>query len=264
MHVTVPVGPIPDLKQRLRNMKDTKRSKGRAFARGCIHDIHLKTKIVDLLSASIPSINRSTFASYIFSEVGKDRRVYTWAIHTPDREQDVLAALVFRKHPNVSLIELMWIATDLNYRGEGYGTDLLQYLLHDWYESGNSDYVITHADISAVPFFSRFRFEDSVPFPRDLYDPWIDKYSQSRLLCLKLRRPLGSVSRISGFQSVQILVRMDNVERYPSQVWADGIILAKLNDNDILVQYPFMLRMYEEILSVDSRRLRLGFSSVWL
>lgn len=264
MHVSVQAGLFSEILHSEHDKGESKRVKGPSLNLGCIHDTHLKMKTVDLLSSSIPSISRTLFASYIFAENGKDRRIYTWAIHTSGRDPDVMAGIVFRKHTHISLVELMWIATDVNYRGEGYGTHLLRALLEDWFESGNYDYVMTYADISAVPFFRRLGFEESVPFPRDLYDPWVDKYSQSTLLCFRRKRSIlpEQIFESGRNRSVHVLVWMDNVERFPSQVWVPAIILMVfINGQDLLVQYSYMQRIFHEILSVDSRRLKVDSST---
>ncbi len=261
MHVLLPGGTQPEFMIRAEKTHDTKRHHGFSFTRKCIHDAYIKSKAVDLLSLSIPSIDRSIFASYIFSELGRERRIHTWGIYTSGKEQDVIAVVVFRKHAHISLIELMWIAIDANYRGEGYGTDMLQYLFRDWYEGGSFDYITTFSDVSAVGFFERFGFQASVPFPRDLYDPWIDKYSHSRLLCLPLRRVNHLISYRREHTQILILVCIDNAERFPSQTWVEGIILVDFS-SDVLVQYPFSQRVFQEILSVHSHRLKVGPSQV--
>ena len=240
---------------------NSKRISNPTFACKCIHDTESKLKVVRLLSSSIPSINKSVFESYILSEFGKDRRIYTWGIYTGGRDPEMVAAAVFRRHSHVSIIELMWMATDPSFRAEGFGTELVNNLAKDWYESGLCDYVLTFADISAVGFFERLGFLDAVPFPRDLWDPWIDKYSRSRLLCLPLRTIDGFEGRSEVHQSVNVLVYVDNIESLTPQVWVNGVVLAGSN-TAVLVQYSYMQKTYQEYLSTDSRRLRENDSSV--
>jgi N-acetylglutamate synthase-like GNAT family acetyltransferase len=258
MHILIPVRKANELhsKSLFGSRKyDSRRICSPTYVCKRIHDTDMKSKVVRLLSSSIPSIEKSLFESYILSELGRDRRIHTWGIYTCGRYPELVAAAVFRRHSHVSIIELMWIATDPSFRKEGFGTELITSLTNDWYDSGLCDYVLTFADISAVGFFERIGFQDSLPFPRDLWDPWIDKYSRSRMLCLPLRKIDFFKNRVERSKPVAILVYVDNIESFTPQIWVNGVVLVDSN-TVVLVQYSYLQKTYQEVLSRGSHRLR--------
>jgi N-acetylglutamate synthase-like GNAT family acetyltransferase len=226
-----------------------------------LHDLDMKTRAVDLLAASIPSIDRTIFESYILSDMAKERHIHTWAILENGRDAGMISVVVFRKHCPVSIIELMWVATHEPYRSDGFGSEIIDRMAEDWYKLGVGDYVLTHADISAVGFFRRLGFQEFVPFPRDLSDPWIDKYSQSQLMCLSLMKFDPAEDYEASNLPLQILVFVDNVDRSAAHIWVDAIVLKDFQQR-VLVQYSYMQRIYHEILPCVSRRLKFNFSSV--
>lgn len=218
-------------------------------------DVETKLEAEKVLSNGISSISRDCIRDCVFSKHER-ARFHTWGLCAKGTDRVlVLSATVFRRHQKIGLIELSLIATDRNSRGSGHGTKLLHHMLRMWRSEG-FEYVLTFADVNAVPFFESVGFRSDIPVPRDLYDCWIDKYSHSILMCFSLHKP-GSIENItSELESVEILVFMDNVDRRPAERWVKGVV-TDTDDTNVRVVYSYNLRTYSEWLPEESIRIRL-------
>jgi GNAT superfamily N-acetyltransferase len=208
-----------------------------------------------LLSEAISSIDRATISRYVFSPAARSRKIHTWAIVPREAKPSVKSVAVFREHQHVSIIELIFVATASEYRGEGYGSFLINSLISKWTETESVTYVLTYADISAIRFFKSIGFTHEVPFPRDLIDPWIDKYSGSLLMVYQIIRVKKQPSISSLPKMVKVLVFKDNTDRFAEELWCTAVVLSS-KDCIICVQYAYMHRIYTEYLPIFSPRLR--------
>ncbi len=216
-------------------------------------DFQSKNSAVELVCNSIPSLSTDHVHSSVFRSVGGSK-VHTWGIVTRDRRQKLLSTIVFRKHSRLEIVELLYIATNYEHRGFGFGRHLLDELISIWKDEGYS-YVLTHADLSASGFFERLSFNMSTPFPRDLFDAWVDKYSKSVLMCRALYEPGLYDDESRTYKLVSILIASENTDKSPVETWVCGSLLYE-SDDIVMVQYSFHQRLYTEILHYCSKRLQ--------
>ena len=219
----------------------------------CLYDEISKTRACEILSESIPSLCPSLITRCVFSQSERSK-VHTWALTTRGSRPDIISTVVFRRHARLSFVELIYIATATGSRGDGFGKYFLQSMIDKWLLDSMS-HVITHADLSAVPFFEKMGFSTTIPFPRDFYEPWVDKYSKSVLMCLSLYEISipRQISKPGGL--VKVLIQMDNVDKYAKEIWVDGFVIHD-NEDVTIIQYSYQQRTYNEVLPVESIRLK--------
>jgi len=220
-----------------------------------IFDAETKSEATRVLATGISSISRDCIEACVFSKHERSG-FHTWALCARGvHGAQVLSTVVFRRHAKVSIIELGLIATDRDWRGSGYGSKLIHHMLQTWKGEGY-EYVVTFADLTAVPFFESVGFRSHIPVPRDLFDCWIDKYSQSVLMCFCMHHPMLTDVITSDTEPVEVLVFMDNVDRRPSERWVKGVV-TDVQGERVRVTYSYELRTYSEWLPEESIRLRL-------
>jgi hypothetical protein len=220
-----------------------------------ILDSESKSEAVVILSDGISSIPVSSIQSCVFS-TSERCRFHTWGLFARDDHGTVLlSVVVFRRHVRLGLIELSLIATERNSRRGGFASELLGNLRKMWTDEGFS-YIMTFADPSAFPFFVSKGFSSAIPYPRDLYDCWIDKYSHSLLMCLCLHGAPQPISQAFSTEAVEVLVFMDNCDKRPTEVWVQAVAF-ECDEDKVLVVYSYQLRNYQEWLAEDSIRIRL-------
>ena len=225
-----------------------------------ILDCESKTEAIRILAEGISSIPEPCISGCVFSS-SERLRFHTWGLYTRTANKPkLISVVVFRRHVRLGLIELRLVATDKGRRRGGCGTQLLHHLTGQWKAEGFS-YVMTFADPSAVPFFASLRFASKIPFPRDLYDCWIDKYSHSVLMCQELEGHPFDNHIADAVEFVEVLVFIENSDRRPVEVWVQGIASEHVDAAHLVeVVYSYQLRTYREWLSEDSVRIRLPTS----
>jgi GNAT superfamily N-acetyltransferase len=218
-------------------------------------DIDSKSEAARILSEGITSIPTKCIRACVLSS-GERNRFHTWGIYTRIGSHTIVhSALVFRRHVRIGVIELSLIATSHESRGSGLGRRLVEEMIRVWREE-SFQYVLTFADVTAMGFFQHLGFRSRIPMPRDLYDSWIDKYSNSVLMCASLFHSAADFLPPNRFDGVEVLVNMENVDRRPSEKWIKGFVIGS-NAQGLRISYTFELKTYEEWMPVDSVRLRL-------
>ncbi len=213
-----------------------------------------KSQAIEILTSSITSINPDCIRKCVFSN-GTRSGFHTWGlVIRAGQESLVLSTVVFRVHRRLGLVEVSLIASRQEYRSSGLGSILLSKLISIWRDDG-LEYVVTFADLNAIRFFEAIGFTSSIPFPRRLYDPWIDKYSHSLFICLHLHGHSAAVQEVCALEPVEILVAIDYVGNRHHETWVKGFSVAS-NPNRMTVEYSFMLRNHRESLAIDSIRVR--------
>ena len=213
-----------------------------------------KSQAIEILTSSITSINAESIRKCVFSN-GTRSGFHTWGlVMRVGQESLVLSTVVFRVHRRLGLVEVSLIASREKYRSSGLGSILLSKLISIWREEG-LEYVVTFADLNAIRFFEAIGFTSSIPFPRRLYEPWIDKYSHSLFMCLHLHAHASVVQEVFALEPVEILVAIDYVGNRHRETWVRGYSVAS-NPNRMTVEYSFMLRNHRECLAIDSIRVR--------
>lgn len=215
-------------------------------------DYESKMGAVALICESIPSLDGGYVKALILGAV-KGAKVHTWGVTTPGSGQRLLSTIVFRKHYRLEIVELLYIATDTTHRATGFGRYLLEDLVSNWKDEGYS-YVLTHADFSAAGFFERLSFNMSTPFPRELFDTWVDRYSSSILMCRSLSEPVGFDGDRSDCKRIKILIASENTDKSPIETWVTGRLMYE-REAFVLVQYSYHQRLYSELLRICSKRL---------
>ena len=222
-------------------------------------DLESKSKAFRILSDRIPSVDPATIRGCIFG-AGSRSRYHTWGLCTRNNySYQVLTCMVFRRHVRLGIIELTYIASAEEYQREGFASFMLDLMMDKW-RADDMSYVLTFADVNAVKFFESIGFTDHIPFPRDLYDCWIDKYSRSVLMCLPLNKLQECERSTRAPARVEILVFVDNVDKQATEIWVPGRVIVDSGETAI-VQYSFRLKTHVEVLAVDSIRLKLGWSA---
>jgi len=230
-------------------------SDGTKMTPSCIFDTATKHQACDVISQTISSVDPNVIQRYVFSPASKRRKVHTWALQTRGQGPQIISVAVFREHSHVSIIELIFVATSPPYQGTGFGFQLVNSLFDKWASSESIAYVLTYADASAVGFFRRLGFTELVPFPREVMDPWVDRYSSSLLMCCQLtQRRFGPIQR-PIHRAVEVLVFVDNIDKFAEEIWCHAIVMGCL-ENAVQIQYAYMLRVYCELLPISSSRLR--------
>jgi hypothetical protein len=215
-------------------------------------DEESKLKAAQILNEEISSVGNHAISRCVFFG-GQRSRYETWALTIGPKFGSIISTMVVRKHTKLELIELIYIATSSEFKGHGFGSLFLKLMKERWRSEGYA-YVLTFADLSAKGFFGSLQFTEGVPFPRDLYECWVDKYSESVLMSLNLchSNHLGTCFRERI--TIQVLVCIDNVDRGAKKVWVDGHVIGR-SGRIVFVQYVYMLKQYVEVLSCDSSRV---------
>lgn len=220
-------------------------------------DFDSKSQAVKILVSQIPSVHSRSISACVFDATGR-YRYHTWALcHPRSGGGQIVSTMVFRRHVRVGIIELTYVASSPEYQGEGYGSFFIRSMIQRWKEEGFA-YVLTFADRNAVGFFESMGFTGSIPPPRDVYDIWIDKFSESLHMCYTLYPPEAPLETRSMQFYVQVLVYLENVDKCPRSIWAAGIATDSTGEC-ITVQYSYMLKTYTESLPIDSVRLSPAF-----
>lgn len=220
----------------------------------CLLDSESKTRAAAILTDMISSVDADAVRKAVFCSPERSR-FQTWGLCTRSMHNTIIAAMTFRRHVKLGLIELGLVACSREYQGEGFGGQFLRLMMDKWRREGMTN-IIVFADFSAMGFFRSVGFSLDVPFPRDLYDCWIDKYSQSVLMCFCFFTLSGDMFPSASPTEVDVLVFVDNTDKNSSQTWVTGLVLRE-SDESVTVQYSYFLRTYTETLSVDSIRLKL-------
>ena len=220
-----------------------------------------KSHAFDILSDSIRSVGSTIISHCVYSTGGKSGH-HTWGLCTRGAPiSSILSTTVFRKFRRLGFVELTYIATAEDYRRDGFGSYLLKSMLNIW-QGEEMAYVFTFADFGAVKFFENNGFSRNIPVPRDLYDGWIDKYSNSVLMCRCLTQTTLHKTVILTAETpllLELLVYIENVAKYADEIWVNARVLYS-SDTWVGVQYSIWLRNYAEVLPLDSPRIR--FTSV--
>jgi GNAT superfamily N-acetyltransferase len=212
-----------------------------------------KIKAARLVCESVPSLHPEHVQRNLLRSTGPGK-VHAWGLFSKGNEDFLISVVVFRRHAKLELIEMLYIATRDEFRGDGFGKYLLDQMTCHWRTTGCA-YVLVHADFSAVGFFNKASFSAHIPFPRVLFDAWIDRYSSAVLLCLNLVGVGCESSLIPSLRRVSILVQSENTDKCPDETWVDAYLVAEC-DSLAIVQYAFHQRLYCETLSVASVRLQ--------
>lgn len=220
-------------------------------------DIESKMIAVEILKDQISSISGDAIEKYVFCH-REGARYQIWALCTKGRSvAEIISVVVFRRHVRLGLIELNMIASKSSYCGEGFGSYFLHKMLNRWKDEGFA-HVLTYADFCAVKFFEKMGFSHKAYVPRDLYEPWIDKYSLATLMANQLHDLNKMYHQLRSEEPipVEMLVFYENIDRRPKEVWAPGFALIQ-SDSSVLVQYSYNLSSFVESLPLDSPRIRV-------
>jgi hypothetical protein len=129
-------------------------------------------------------------------------------------------------------------------------------MIERWRREGMA-YVVVFADKGATGFFESMGFKYQIPFPRELYDCWIDKYSHSVLMCFRFESQTLMAQQLlqSNTTEVDVLVMIENADRNAGETWVTGQVVSEAK-GVVTVQYSYMLRNYSETLKSDSIRIK--------
>ena len=171
------------------------------------------------------------------------------------KNSTIAAVVAFQSHKKLSFVELALFATRAEYRGKGLGKLLIQTLSKQWLSQGLV-YCFTFADLSAVDFFAKCGFSQSLPVPRKLYETWIDTYTEAKLMTLPLI-PLqpGFECKEVASRDIMVLLGIAN-EPGAEPLWRKAKVVAEDSTGKFVrVEYGYAPRWYTEWLHRDSPRL---------
>ncbi|KAL0219415.1 hypothetical protein P9112_005068 [Eukaryota sp. TZLM1-RC] len=96
-------------------------------------------------------------------------------------KKKLIGGVCFRPHSSQKLIEIVFLAIHEPIRKIGFGTRLMNQMKH-WAISNDYDFILTYADDSAIGYFQKQGFTQTITTERDRYGGWIKDYNGATLM----------------------------------------------------------------------------------